>query len=390
MNLEKINQDVQACDCGNPHHAITIERMVASEQVWEHLAEFVQEKEWKHLLVVADDNTERVGFLPLREILTRIGVQVNLVSLQPDERGDVLAEERTVVQVLLHQEETVDALIALGAGTIHDVTRFCAAKTKVPFISVPTAPSVDGFTSKGAPLIVRGKKITYQLVSPVAVFVPSLIVREAPEALIAAGVGDMLGKYTSLLDWRFGAFAGGEPFCPVAASLTEEALLSCVDALPAIYRREAEGIDQLMASLLLSGVAMLIYGHSHPASGGEHHLSHYWEMDFIANERPAVLHGTKVAVAMMQLVDDYKQTILNWPETPASLQKWAQQMPSKQELETIFTALHAPIKPEDIGVSSLLLASSLREAYRLRDRHTILKHKSLSRTHPIEMKERSL
>lgn len=389
MNLEKINQDVQACDCGNPHHAITIERMVASEQVWGHLAEFVQEKEWKHLLIVADDNTERVGFLPLREALTRIGVQVNLVSLQPDERGDVLAEERTVVQVLLHQDETVDALIALGAGTIHDVTRFCAAKTKVPFISVPTAPSVDGFTSKGAPLIVRGKKITYQLVSPVAVFVPSQVIRTAPGALIAAGVGDMLGKYTSLLDWRFGAFDGGEPFCPVAASLTEQALQSCVDALPAIYKRDADGLDQLMESLLLSGVAMLIFGHSHPASGGEHHLSHYWEMDFIANHRPAVLHGTKVAIATMELIDSYKTTIFEWSDAPDALQVWAEQMPTRQELEHIFQALQAPLRPDEIGVSSLLLASSKREAYRLRERHTLLKHMSLNRTQS-EVGERSL
>ncbi|MCT4783419.1 iron-containing alcohol dehydrogenase, partial [Exiguobacterium himgiriensis] len=248
MNLEQINERVHACDCGNPHHIITIERIVASEHVWHELATFVYEKSWSRLLVIADSNTEHVGFLPLREALTGIGIDVSLVSLQADDQGDVLAEERAIVQVLLHQESTVDALIALGAGTIHDVTRFCAAKTKVPFISVPTAPSVDGFTSKGAPLIVRGKKITYQLVSPMAVFVPSQVIRKAPDALIAAGVGDMLGKYTSLLDWQFGAYDGGEPFCPVAASLTEQALQSCVDALPDIYKRDADGLDQLMES----------------------------------------------------------------------------------------------------------------------------------------------
>ncbi|WP_031423588.1 sn-glycerol-1-phosphate dehydrogenase [Exiguobacterium sp. NG55] len=389
MNLEQINEHVQACDCGNPHHAITIERMVASEHVWVELAAFVHEKEWNRLLVVADMNTERVGFLPLREALMDIGVDVSLVSLQADEQGDVLAEERSVVQVLLQQDETVDALIALGAGTIHDVTRFCAAKTKVPFISVPTAPSVDGFTSKGAPLIVRGKKITYQLVSPIAVFVPSQVIRKAPDALIAAGVGDMLGKYTSLLDWRFGAFDGGEPFCPGAASLTEQALQSCVDALPAIYKRDADGLDQLMESLLLSGVAMLIFGHSHPASGGEHHLSHYWEMDFIANHRPAVLHGTKVAIATMELIDSYKTMMLEWSDTLGALRAWAEQMPTRQELEHIFHALQAPLRPDEIGVSSLLLASSKREAYRLRERHTLLKHMSLNRTES-EIGERSL
>ncbi|MCT4783816.1 iron-containing alcohol dehydrogenase, partial [Exiguobacterium himgiriensis] len=129
--------------------------------------------------------------------------------------------------------------------------------------------------------------------------------------------------------------------------------------------------------------------HSHPASGGEHHLSHYWEMDFIANHRPAVLHGTKVAIATMELIDSYKTTILNGPEMPDTLQAWAEQMPRRQELESIFRTLRAPLRPEEIGISSLLLASSKREAYRLRERHTLLKHMSLNRTE-TEVGERFL
>ncbi|MGW8956402.1 hypothetical protein [Paenibacillus sp. NPDC055715] len=37
--------------------------------------------------------------------------------------------------------------------------------------------------------------------------------------------------------------------------------------------------------------------HSRPASGGEHHISHPIEMDFIAEGRKQVLHGAKVGVA---------------------------------------------------------------------------------------------
>ncbi len=389
MNLEQIQEQVAACTCGNPHHTITIEQISASENVWQSLAEFVQKKEWRHLLVIADANTQAVGYSPLKKVLEEVGIDVSFVSLSSNEQGDVLAGELSVVQVLLEQDASVDALIALGTGTIHDVTRFCAAKTKVPFLSVPTAPSVDGFTSKGAPLIVRGKKITYQLVSPIAVFVPNDIIRNAPQALVAAGVGDMLGKYTSLLDWHFGAFDGNEPFCPIVARLTERALFACMEVLPEIYEGKAKGLDKLMDSLLLSGIAMLIFGHSHPASGGEHHLSHYWEMDFITHHRPAVLHGTKVAVATMELIDLYRTMIQERSDTPVKLNDWAQHMPTRQEMEYIFGALKAPLRPEEIGVSPLLLASSKQEAYRLRERHTLLKQMSLQSTHS-EAEENSL
>ena len=141
-----------------------------------------------------------------------VGIDVFIVTLSPNKQGNILADELSVVQVMLELENSVDALITIEAGTIHDVTRFCAAKAKILFLSVSIAPSVEGFTSKGAPLIIRRKKSTYQLVSPIAVFIPSDIIRDAPQALVIAGVGDMLGKYTSLLDWRFGSFDGQNPF----------------------------------------------------------------------------------------------------------------------------------------------------------------------------------
>lgn len=78
--------------------------------------------------------------------------------IQSDENEDVIADERAIMQVLLETPNDVDAFIAVGAGTVHDITRFSSYKMKVPFISVPTAPSVDGFTSMGAPLIIRGVK----------------------------------------------------------------------------------------------------------------------------------------------------------------------------------------------------------------------------------------
>ena len=58
-------------------------------------------------------------------------------GLHADEHGVALAKERL--------PEACDYLIAVGAGTIHDITRYLAHERGIPFVSCPTAASVDGF-----------------------------------------------------------------------------------------------------------------------------------------------------------------------------------------------------------------------------------------------------
>ena len=72
----------------------------------------------------------------------------------------------------------------MGAGTLHDIVRFCSDKTTKPFISIPTAPSVDGFTSMGAPLIVRGVKKTFQTAAPIGVFADIDVLKVAQSRVV--------------------------------------------------------------------------------------------------------------------------------------------------------------------------------------------------------------
>ena len=43
--------------------------------------------------------------------------------------------------------EKPDVLIACGSGSVHDIVRYTACEKKLPFLSYPTAVSVDGFVS---------------------------------------------------------------------------------------------------------------------------------------------------------------------------------------------------------------------------------------------------
>ncbi len=89
------------------------------------------------------------------------GLITQLVILTPTEHNQVIANEETLVELMLATSPETTLLIAAGSGTIHDIVRFVGHKMDIPFISVPTAASVDGFTSKGAPLILRGKKTNH-------------------------------------------------------------------------------------------------------------------------------------------------------------------------------------------------------------------------------------
>ncbi|SDZ23526.1 glycerol-1-phosphate dehydrogenase [NAD(P)+] [Evansella caseinilytica] len=306
---KKLAERIPSCDCGMEHREITIEKIEISKEALQAAAAYLVSRGFEHVVLVADDNTYRAAGEKLFSLLKDVLLQTKVVLLQPNEAGDVIADERSIVQLLLKVPQETQVVLAVGSGTIHDISRAVSFKMGKPFVSVPTAPSVDGFNSMGAPLVIAGMKTTYQMQAPLAVFADLDVLQAAPRQMIAAGFGDMIGKATSLADWRFGHLAAGEPYCPLAAEITEEALTFCIDNVDNIAAGDETGIQLLMEALINSGIAMLLIGHSHPASGGEHHVSHYWEMDFLRNNKPQVLHGAKVGVACGLIADLYKKKV---------------------------------------------------------------------------------
>ncbi|WP_235941310.1 sn-glycerol-1-phosphate dehydrogenase [Paenibacillus puerhi] len=340
---------------------------------------FVQERGYARLSVVADENTYKAAGRTLADSLAGSAAAVAVTLVHPNALGDVVADEASVLQVLLDvQKNNSAAVIAVGAGTLHDVARYAAFTAGIPFISVPTAPSVDGFTSKGAPLLIRGDKITVAAIGPEAIFADLAILRLAPAPMAAAGFGDMLGKFTSLFDWKFGRLTAGEPYRSEVAAVTEEALLDCVRHAEAIGSRTEEGLRVLIEALIASGLAMLALGQSHPASGAEHHLSHYWEMAYIRTGLRQLLHGAKVGVACAEISAYYHQL---WREGAFADRPWQEEVgrelaavPDEAELRGLLRTVGGPSTLEELGVDSELFARSMREAHRVRlNRWTLLR-----------------
>lgn len=390
--LEEVSKHVQTCSC-DQHQLITIEEICLQDDAIVQIGRFLRGKQYTQLTLVCDMNTYRVAGERISEQLRSEAFSVKVIQLIPNEQGDILADEVSIAQILTAVDPSqIDCLLAIGAGTIHDIVRFVASRMSKPFLSVPTAPSVDGFTSMGAPLIIRGEKKTIKAVAPIAVFADLKIIVEAPKALIAAGFSDMLAKYTSLMDWKFSHSIAGEPYCEAAAQLTQDALERCIIHKDVIARGEQEGIEQLMRALIVSGLAMLIFGQSHPASGAEHHLSHFWEMRFITEHRKQLLHGAKVGVATIEILrlyhaiaeagvvanadsihvenDQVRQRI---KEEWTAIKSWISQTPSPEKLTESLMLVGAPTSILELGIASDLLQTSLQQAYAVRNRFTLLR-----------------
>ncbi|OAT71571.1 sn-glycerol-1-phosphate dehydrogenase [Parageobacillus thermoglucosidasius] len=390
--LIEIKALAKQCHCGNDHNDIPIETIMISDDALQQAVIYLQRKKYQTVALIVDQHTFEAAGRQLSALLQGEPIHHTTCFIQPDENGDVIADEASIVQALLEIPHDVDAILAVGSGTIHDITRFCSYKMKVPFISVPTAPSVDGFTSMGAPLIIRGVKKTIQAQAPIAVFADVNVLKQAPKRMIAAGFGDMIAKYTSLIDWRFGHLVAGEPYCPLVDKITQESLQECVNNIEKIAAAEEEGVQILMNALLQSGIAMLIMGQSYPASGGEHHLSHYWEMEFLRKKKPQVLHGAKVGVSTSLIAEVYtnhflillndlsennallgKKTIELLERNRQKIKEWFQSLPSPSELRSMMERVEGACTPEQLGIDQELVDRGLKEAYHLRDRFTILR-----------------
>jgi glycerol-1-phosphate dehydrogenase [NAD(P)+] len=158
---------------------------------------------------------------------------------------------------------------------------------------------VDGFTSIGAPLVIGGTKRSYLCHGPAALFADLPTLCAAPAPMIAAGFGDLLGKLLSIADWKLGHLLWDEPFDQQIYDRSMQAALKCARHAAEIGQATGQAVRILMEGLIESGFCMLDFGNSNPASGAEHHLSHYWELKMLEEGRPATLHGTKVGVASL-------------------------------------------------------------------------------------------
>lgn len=212
------------------------------------------------------------------------------------------ADDGATATVLQQLTGDTDILIAVGAGTLHDIVRYCAHKRGLPFVSCPTAASMDGFASSRCAMTWRGMQVTMPGVAPVLVLADIDVIRRAPEHLARAGVGEALSKFTSLADWKIASLLAGTPACPVAESAVRQAAIAAHGCCALLHRGDAGSYAQLMYALLLSGMAVQMLDDAAIAAGSEHMLSSL--MGLLPD---ATLHGEQIGACTTAIADLYHQ-----------------------------------------------------------------------------------
>ena len=308
--IEKLLAMGGVCACGRPH-SVSLRALVMERGALAKIPEIILGLgDYCHLVMICDDNTyaaagQRVESL-CAPVWQRAGKSFQTVCLQTPAHG--LHATETVVDEVLASMGACDLLLAVGSGTIHDITRYVATELNLNFVSIPTAASVDGFLSSIAAMTWHGVKRSFPAKPPIALISDSDVLAAAPYALTASGVGDLLGKYTALFDWRVSHMVTGEYICERVISLEEEALAEVLACKDAVAAQDPRAVETVMYGLVLSGLAMQMVGNSRPASGSEHHVSHLIEMDILTKDNPA-LHGEKAGVAAALVADKYHEIL---------------------------------------------------------------------------------
>jgi glycerol-1-phosphate dehydrogenase [NAD(P)+] len=190
----------------------------------------------------------------------------------------------------------------------------------------------------------KGFKVNAWAQAPLAIFADLPTLCRAPQRMIAAGFGDLLGKYTALADWQLDHLLWGEPYRPEIAARTGRALYAGVAEVDGLSKAEPEAVKRLMEGLVEAGLCMLENGNSRPASGSEHHLSHYWEMKLLRLGRPAVLHGVKVGIGTALVAGRYEQ-VRRLTRDEAARRLQASRLPGLQAEVASIEAAYGPVAP---------------------------------------------
>ncbi len=302
----KINQFLGKkidCECGKVHY-MNVDRVIIEKGAIHEVATVAKYYHSQKVLIVADSHTYEVAGKKVTKILNSAGVKYKLFVYSVTR--DLIPNEDAIGKLLLQIEEDTDLLVTVGSGVLNDLVKFVSERTKIPSIIVATAPSMDGFVSDTAALIIDNLKTSVKCSLPKVIIGDVDILKQAPKRMILAGLGDMIGKYSALIDWQLSQLINGEYYCEATAKISADAIKKCVDNIDGIDTRDDLAIQNIMEGLIRTGIAMSYIGNSRPASGSEHHMSHYWEMMFLFAGKEALLHGTKVGLTSILIAKIYE------------------------------------------------------------------------------------
>ena len=321
MNLHVLLQGITNCECGK-NHACPIDYVMIGHDVLKSLTDICDK--YQSILMVSDQNTYRVCGKDVAEILGD-----KITSSIRFETGDapLIPNEKAIEAIHEKVTDDIDLIIGVGSGVINDLCKIVSFERKLPYYIVATAPSMDGYASVGSALILKGMKVTLNAAPPKAIIADTKVLKDAPMDMLQAGYGDIVGKYSCLNDWKLSALINDEYFCQKVYDLTYETADKVRKLAKGVVEREEEAVGALMEALVVVGIAMAYVQNSRPASGSEHHFSHYFEITGILTGKPYLAHGIDVVYAAVLTAKIRERILSSEPNRRAFIEEdWVKEI----------------------------------------------------------------
>ena len=303
-------------------------------------------------LIVCDSNTLKIAGRQVNEYLEIGGHQMKKIVVEGANSQELLRVEDAL--------DGIDFLVGVGGGRPIDLAKQAGFNKNIPFVSIPTAASHDGFGSARSSIRQAGRKTSMQAIPPIAVVADTTIISRAPSRLLAAGVGDIVSNQTAVLDWRLDGQKAD--YSEYAAALSEMAAQLVEDGIEKVASGTEEGVRLVVKALISSGVAMSIAGTSRPASGGEHKFSHWLD----ANSDNPALHGEQCGLG--SIVTMYLHGG-DW-----------------EKIRDTLKTVNAPINSKGLGMDDGMVLSAFINSKEIRPQRTTI----LDKTEPKAIEEAAL
>ena len=254
-------------------------------------------------------------------------------------------EDTDPILLVKEPSSEFNVLVAVGSGVINDLCKLASHHHGQSYLCMPTAASVDGYSSFGASITYQGAKQTINCPAPVAIIADIDVIAAAPKEMTAAGYADLAAKIPAGAEWMIADFVGNEPIIPQAWHILQDYIDDFLADPDAVAAGEPQAIADLFEGLTLSGFAMQAARSSRPASCCDHLFSHFLDMHGHRFNGKLQSHGFQVAVgtlAMCAVFDELFTQDLCCVDVDYSLYMWPSLESEQQRALDLFKNTSAP------------------------------------------------
>lgn len=301
----------------------------------------------KEAIIVADKTTYKVAGQAVKYSFDKEGItQYPPFIFACD---DLYAEYSFVEELAEALKENRAIPVAVGSGTINDLTKLASYQCERPYMCVATAASMDGYTAFGASITAQGAKQTFNCPAPQACLADIAVISKAPGKMTSSGYADLFAKVTAGADWILSDILGVEQIDAQSWSIVQDGLHESLADPEGICKGDEKAISALTEGLMLGGFAMQWSKSSRPASGAEHQFSHLWNMEHHTNHGEQVSHGFQVAIGTLSILALYEE-FLKSPVNQLDIEACCEAWPTEEELAAESLAIFRGTDFPEIGM----------------------------------------